>query len=191
MNENLYIWLNGSFIKQELLNINHLTLELNYSNVVFDIIRVYNGKFFKLKEHIKRLLNSAEILLIDHAFSIDNIEKACIALVKRNNIKDGYIKPLIYLSFEQLENIAHVMITCLDNNSLFSDNLNKNKHLNMQISSLVKPSPRLFPYVAKISGLSRLNDMAKKLAIDAGYDDALLLDYRGNVVRTEIPLNAR
>lgn len=179
MNENLYIWLNGDFIKQELLSINHLSLELNHRNAAFDIIHVYNGKFFKLKEHLKRLLHSAEILLIDHVFSLNNIEQACIDLVKRNNIKDGYIKAFIYLSFEGLENITQVMLICLDNKYFFSDNLNK--PLNMQFSSLINPSPRLFPYVAKISGLSRLNDIAKKNATYAGYDDALLLDYRGYV----------
>jgi branched-chain amino acid aminotransferase len=180
MNENFYIWLDGNFIKHGL----NITSELNHKNAVFDSIRVYNGKFFKLKQHIKRLFHSAKVLLMDHAFSIDNIEQACISLVTRNNIKDGYIKPLIYLSFKQLvgvENNVHVMLSCLNNESLFYNDLTKNKPLNIQISSLIKPSPRLFPYTAKVSGLNRLNDMAKKRAIDAGYDDALLLDYRGYV----------
>jgi branched-chain amino acid aminotransferase len=178
----MYLWLNGDFVKQKFVDIDRLTQDLYYKAGAFERVRIYNGKIFKLKEHIEQLVYSANILLMNHAFSIANIEQACIDLVARNNIENGYIKLLIFLDSNystDAENIVQVMIIGWNRIPSYSDDLTKKKSLNIKFSSIVKPPPRSFPYSTQISGLYLLNDIAKKRAINAGYDDALLFDYRG------------
>lgn len=185
MNENSCIWMDGDFVKQDSLNISHLTHGLHYGTGAFEGIRIYNGKAFKLKEHIKRFLHSADVLLMDHVFSATNIEQACVELVERNNIKDGYLRPLVFLGSKSMTigmvNTVHVMLMCWKRQYPYYDNILKKKSLKLQISSLVKPASDSFPYSAKASGLYVLNHVAKKQAINNGYDDALLLDYRGYI----------
>jgi branched-subunit amino acid aminotransferase/4-amino-4-deoxychorismate lyase len=70
---------------------------------------------------------------------------------------------------------------CWERESPYYDNILKKKSLKLQISSLVKPASDYFSYSANASGLYILNHVAKKQAINNGYDDALLLDYRGYI----------
>ncbi len=183
MCENNYIWLDGDFIIKDASKICHLTHALHYGAGAFECIGVLNGKIFKLREHIERLFHSADILLMDVPFFSGHLISACQELIKLNKIKDGYIKPLIFLESGGIAVVAggkaHIMMVCLDSPSPFFATLCEKKSLRLKVSSLAKPVPTLFPYSVKTSGLHILNHVVKKRAINKGYDDALLLDYRG------------
>lgn len=182
---NPYIWLDGKFFLENEVKIGPKTHGLHYGTGAFEGIRVYNGKIFKLKEHIKRLFNSAKILTMHIPFIEDQIIEASIELVKRNHINDGYLRPLIFLGDQRMaigsENITNIMLSCWPRPSLYCKTLLEKKALRLEISSLVRPPAESLPYDAKASGLYVLNHLAKKRAIAQGYDDALMLDYRGYV----------
>lgn len=184
-NQKLYVWLDGKFFHEDEVKIGPKTHGLHYGTGALEGIRVYNGKIFKLKEHIKRLFNSAKILTMHIPFIKDQIMEASIELVKLNNIDDGYLRPLIFLGDQRMaigsENITNIMLSCWLRSTPYYENLLEKKSLSLEISSLVRASPESFPYGAKASGLYILNHVAKRRAIGKGYDDALMLDYRGYV----------
>ena len=98
-----YIWMDGAFLKWQDANIHITSHTLHYGNGVFEGIRAYktqNGlAIFKLKKHIKRLLDSAKITMINVPFSYEEIEKAIIELLEKNEFENNtYIRPIIYYS---------------------------------------------------------------------------------------------
>ena len=180
-----YLWLNGTFIHVNQANISPLTHGLHYGTGAFEGIRVYNGKIFHLEKHIKRLFNSAKILLMDIPFIMEHVVEACLEIVELNYINDGYIRPLIFLGDQQMaigaENEVNIMIACWSRSSIYHKTLVEKESLRLKISSLIRPPAESFPYEAKASGLYILNHLAKKRAIMQDYDDAIMLDYRGHV----------
>lgn len=180
-----HVWFNGKFFPKNEIKIDILTHGLHYGTGAFEGIRFYNGKIFKLEEHIVRLFNSAKILLMDIPFSFENITQACLEIIKLNNLKDGYIRPLIFLDNQSTaigaENKVNVMITCWGRTTPYFSDIKDKKSLRLNISSIIKPSPKSIPYEVKASGLYIINHLAKKRSFNEGYDDCLMLDYRGYI----------
>jgi branched-chain amino acid aminotransferase len=180
-----YIWLDGKFFLEDEVKIGPKTHGLHYGTGAFEGVRVYNGKIFKLEEHINRLFNSAKILSMNIPFIEDQVIEAALEVVKRNDINDGYLRPLIFLGDQRMaigsENITNIMLSCWPRPSPYCKTLLEKKALRLDISSSIRPPAESFPYEAKASGLYILNHLAKKKALAAGYDDALMLDYRGYV----------
>ncbi|MFV9856576.1 MAG: aminotransferase class IV, partial [Rickettsia aeschlimannii] len=97
-----HVWINGDLVPYKFARIHVLTHSLHYSGSVFEGERAYNGKVFKLKEHTARLIKSAEALGLKVPYNIDEIIKAHELVIKQNNIKDAYIRPLIWCGDESL-----------------------------------------------------------------------------------------
>ncbi len=177
-----YVWLDGKILPKAAINIGPLTHGLHYGTGAFEGIRIYNGKIFKLKEHIERLFLSAKTLMMDINFSITEVMQACEQITIQNKVSDGYIRPLIFLGDQRIaigaENNVHLMVACWNRPSPYLKTLIEKKPLRLKISSLVKPAAESFLYSTKASGLYILNHLAKKRAISQGYDDSLMLDYR-------------
>ena len=96
-----YIWIDGGFLKWQDANIHIASHTLHYGNGVFEGIRAYKTKdglaIFRLKKHIKRLLDSAKILMIETPYLYEEIKEAIINLIKKNEFKNNiYIRPIIY-----------------------------------------------------------------------------------------------
>ncbi len=180
--DNIYVWLDGKTLAKAAINIGPLTHGLHYGTGAFEGIRIYNGKIFKLKEHIDRLFLSAKTLMMELNFSIAEVMQACEQIALQNNVSDGYIRPLIFLGDQRIaigaENNVHLMIACWSRPSPYLKTLVEKKPLRLKFSSLVKPAAESFLYSTKASGLYILNHLAKKRAISQGYDDALMLDHR-------------
>lgn len=180
--DNNYIWLDGKILAKTAANISPLTHGLHYGTGAFEGIRIYNGRIFKLKEHIDRLFLSAKILMMAINFSIAEVMEACQQIAIENKVSDGYIRPLIFLGDENIaigaENKVHLMIACWKRSSPYLKTLMEKKALSLKISSFIKPAAESFLYSTKASGLYVLNHIAKKQATSKGYDDALMLDYR-------------
>ena len=96
------IWFNGSYRQWTESNIHVLNHGLHYASCVFEGIRVYEGKIFKLEEHTKRLFNSASILDLDIPYSVEEIIKITLELIKKQNIKNGYIRPVAWRGSEKM-----------------------------------------------------------------------------------------
>jgi branched-chain amino acid aminotransferase len=181
-----YIWLDGKHQKK--IDTELLISDLDYSAGISEIIRVYNGNIFQLELHLKRIIASSEMIMMNINFSIKELMEACLELVESNHIENGYIRLLLFLSDQYTTRNAdegiHVMLTCRNNLTADHVNLTEKKALRLNISSIIKPSPEFQPYHVKANGLYIMHYVAKKHAIEAGYDDSLMFDYHGFVADT-------
>ncbi|MEO0261881.1 MAG: aminotransferase class IV, partial [candidate division WOR-3 bacterium] len=101
-----YIWMNGKLVPWNEAKVHVLTHALHYSSCVFEGIRCYKTKkgpaVFRLKEHIKRLFDSAKIYRMEIPFSLEEIMNACIETIKANELEECYIRPLVYRGYYDL-----------------------------------------------------------------------------------------
>lgn len=90
-----YVYLDGQLVESEKASISVFDHGLLYGDGVFEGIRAYNNKVFKLDEHIDRLYNSAKIIMLEIPISKADFKKAIVLTCKENGIKDGYIRPVV------------------------------------------------------------------------------------------------
>jgi branched-chain amino acid aminotransferase len=90
-----FVYINGKTVEKEKACISVFDHGLLYGDGVFEGIRAYNGRIFKLDEHIERLYNSAKIIMLAIPISRDEFKKAVIGICKSNRITDGYIRPIV------------------------------------------------------------------------------------------------
>ena len=180
-----FIWINGSFEKWDEAKVHVLNHGLHYASCVFEGIRIYNGKIFKLNEHIQRLYKSAEILDLQIPFQLNDICLHVKDVVKKQNVKNGYIRPVVWRGSEMMAISAekastNIAIACWEWPSYFSpDKLLQG--INLSVAEWTRPSPQSAPTDSKAAGLYMICSLSKHKAEKAGFDDALMLDYRGYI----------
>lgn len=180
-----YIWMNGEFIQWRDANLHVLSHALHYASAVFEGERAYDGEIFKLREHTDRLFKSAEILDFEIPYTADEIDAASKELLTKNDIKDGYLRPIAWRGSEQMgvsaqQSKVNVIIAAWEWPAYFSAEA-KMAGLKMQFSNWKRPAPDTAPTDSKAAGLYMICTLSKHKAERAGYDDALMLDYRGYV----------
>jgi len=178
-----FIWMNGKMVPWRDAKVHVLTHGLHYGSCVFEGERVYGGKVFKLREHSERLLKSAELLGFTIPYSLAEIEKATLDIIAKQNITNGYIRPVAWRGSEMMAVSAqqtkiHVAIATWEWPSYFSKEA-RQRGLRLQLSKWVRPGPDMAPTASKAAGLYMICTLSKHAAEDAGFDDALMLDYRG------------
>ncbi len=179
------IWYDGAFIPWVDAKLHVLSHALHYASAVFEGLRAYEGRIFKLAEHTDRLFESARILDIEIPHTPEEINAACQEALVRNNLQDAYIRPIVWRGSEQMGVRArgakvHVAIAAWDWGPYF-DPESKQKGLRLYISKWRRPHPDTAPYKAKAAGLYMICTLSKHAAEDEGYKDALMLDWRGRV----------
>ena len=185
-----YIWMDGKFVNWEDAKTHILTHTLHYGNGVFEGTRAYktdNGlAIFRLRDHTKRLLNSAKITAIKSPYSIEEIEEAQIELLRKNEFNSNvYIRPLIYLGYGVM-GLYHVnapvkvAIAAWEWGSYLGDEGLENG-IRVKISSFIRNSVKSSMGKAKAVANYLNSQMAKLEAVEAGYEEALLLDEEGFV----------
>ena len=92
MNPNMTIYLDGEYVKLADAKISVFDHGLLYGDGIFEGIRVYNGRIFKLEEHIRRFFEGAKAILLDLPLTFDEIVKMIPETCRRNQIHDGYIR---------------------------------------------------------------------------------------------------
>jgi branched-chain amino acid aminotransferase len=180
------IWFDGKMLDWRKANLHLLTHALHYASSVFEGERVYSGNIFKLREHSDRLINSASIMGFKIPYSSDEIDAACIQACEKNNIVDGYVRPIAWRGSEMMGVSAqntkiHLAIAVWAWPSYFSPEA-RDKGISLKTSQWRRPPPDTAPVHAKAAGLYMICTMSKHDAENCGYDDALMLDWRGNVV---------
>ncbi|MBY0462108.1 MAG: branched-chain amino acid aminotransferase [Alphaproteobacteria bacterium] len=178
------IWMDGKLIPWKDAKLHVLTHSLHYGSAVFEGSRAYNGTVFKLKEHNERLHKSAELLGYKIPYSVEILNKATIELLKANHLKDAYIRPVAWYSGDSLSlgapaSKVHVVIAAWVWKSYFQQNGTTNKGLKLMWAPWVRPAPTMAPVAAKAAGLYITGTLSKHQAGQKGFDDALMLDYRG------------
>ncbi len=183
-----YIWMDGDFVEWDEAKVHVLTHTLHYGNGVFEGTRAYktdNGlAIFRLKDHTKRLLNSAKITVIKCPYTLEELERAQIELLRNNDFKSNvYIRPLIYLGYGimglyHVKAPVNVAIAAWEWGSYLGDDGLENG-IRVKISSFTRNSVKSTMGKAKAVANYLNSQMAKYEALEAGYEEALLLDEEG------------
>lgn len=178
-----YIWQNGQIIPWKEATTHILNHGLHYASCVFEGERVYDKKIFKITEHSTRLHQSAEILGFKIPYSVEQLDEAKKEIVAKQNIIDGYVRAFAWRGSEKMaisaqNNTIHVAIACWPWPPYYSDEARK-KGLKLKFAKYRRPDPATAPTAAKAAGLYMICTISKHEAEAAGYNDALMLDYRG------------
>src|SRR3954471_23585483 len=86
------IWLDGKLVPWREANVHVLTHALHYASSVFEGQRAYGGRIFRLTDHSRRLRKSAELLDFELPWSVEEIDAACIEVMKANGLEDAYVR---------------------------------------------------------------------------------------------------
>jgi branched-chain amino acid aminotransferase len=181
-----WIWMNGSFIPWKDATSHIITQGLHYASAVFEGERAYSGKIFKSVEHTKRLFKSANIIGMQIPYTEDEITKAKNDLIKKMNKENCYIRPVVWrgsqiMGLSTMNSDINVAIALWDDWATYFKIEDKTAGLKLITSPWKRPAPDTAPYEAKASGPYIICTMSKQFAENKGYNDALMLDYRGYV----------
>ncbi len=179
------IWFNGDYIKWSNAKVHVLNHGLHYGSCVFEGLRIYEGQIFKLNEHIQRLYKSASILDLEIPYNEKVIIDVCKKITQKQNVKNGYIRPVVWrgsemMAISALEASTNLAIACWEWPSYFSPE-KLLKGIKLTVSKWKRPSPESAPTDSKAAGLYMICSLSKHKAEQAGFDDALMLDYRGYI----------
>ncbi|MBP2313045.1 branched-chain amino acid aminotransferase [Azospirillum soli] len=177
------IWYDGALVPWREANLHVLTHGLHYASCVFEGERVYNGKVFKLTEHSERLAKSAQILGFELPYSVAEIDAATNETVKAMGFADAYVRPVAWRGSEMMGVSAqasriHVAIAVWQWPSYFSPEA-KMAGIKLMWAPWRRPAPDTAPTASKAAGLYMICTLSKHEAERQGYQDALMLDYRG------------
>ncbi len=179
------IWYNGELVPWRGAKVHVLNHGLHYASAVFEGERSYGGKIFKMAEHHDRLLKSAGILGFEIPYSRDMIDAAAMSVLKANNIIDGYVRPVAWRGSEMMAISAqhtkiHLAIAAWEWPAYFTPEA-RMQGIRMKIAEWRRPAPGCAPTDSKAAGLYMICTLSKHKAESEGFNDALMLDYRGQI----------
>ena len=186
--ENKYIWKNGSFERWNDSNVHILSHTLHYGTGVFEGVRAYKTNdgpaIFRLFDHTKRLFDAASKISISIPFSESQLNKAQCETLEKNNLKEGYLRPIVYLGNEGLglrakDLSVNVAIAAWEWPSYMDPEAKENGISVMKSSHKQYENP--LHSGNKIIGTYFSNTMALHEALDNGADEAIMLDKNGYI----------
>ena len=180
-----FIFLDGQLLKWSDAKLHVLSHGLHYASSVFEGERVYKGKVFKEQEHTERLIRSAKTLGFDIPYNAKEINAIRMKVLTANKIDDGYIRPVSWRGSEMMgisaqTNTIHFALAAWKWPSYFSPEA-KLKGIKLNISKWRRPDPLTAPVNTKAAGLYMICTLSKHEAESKGFDDSLMLDYRGYI----------
>ncbi len=184
------IWMDGKFVPWEEANVHILTHSLHYGLAVFEGIRCYHchdGKsaVFRLREHVDRLFDSAQIGDIKIPYSKQKISEACKETMKVNQLREGYIRPIVFIGEGAMgvypgDNPIQVAIITWSWGAYLGEGALE-KGIRVKVSSYTRHHVNVMMTKAKICGNYVNSVLAKREVMKIGYDEALMLDTEGYV----------
>jgi branched-chain amino acid aminotransferase len=182
------IWFDGALVPWRESNVHILTHGLHYASCVFEGERVYSGEVFKLREHSQRLIDSAAALGFEIPYSLEEIERATRDTVAEQGYSDAYVRPVAWRGSEMMgvsaqQSKIHLAIAVWEWPSYFPPEA-RMKGIRLKTSTWRRPSPDTAPVHSKAAGLYMICTLSKHAAEDDGFDDALMMDWRGQVAET-------
>ena len=184
------IWMDGELIPWDEASIHVLTHTLHYGLGVFEGIRCYRcedgrSAVFRLKEHVDRLFDSAHICQIEIPFGKEEISEAILETLRVNGLKEAYIRPVVFIGDGEMGiyvkdyNVKTVIAAWTWGAYLGEEGISKG--IRVKVSSFTRQHVNISMTKAKICGSYVNSIVAKREAVMAGYDEALLLDNEGYV----------
>jgi len=181
----LKIWIEGKLYRWKKADIHVLTHTFHYGGGVFEGIRFYDTSrgpaVFRLKEHIDRLFYSASCLEMKIPYSRKDIDAAIYSVIAKNKLKSGYIRPIAYYGSEHMgihpQGLkVHLAIAAWPWGAYLGT-----EPVKTLISSYIRIHPKSTHADAKICGHYVNSILASMEAVKKGCQEAILLDYKGNV----------
>lgn len=183
------IWMDGELVPWEEARIHVLSHALHYGTGVFEGIRAYDtdrgAAVFRLTDHLRRLLRSAAIYKATIPYSLDQLADAVKLVVRDNGLRSCYVRPIAFHGYGEMgvnlfSTPVQVVIAAWPWGSyLGEDSLSRG--IRLLISSWRRHDPNIVPPGAKATGQYLNSALAKSDAIEAGYDEALMLNPEGQV----------
>lgn len=182
-----YIWINGEFVEWENARVHILTHALHYGSGVFEGIRTYKtvkgAAVFRLTDHIKRLFDSAKMYRMDIPYTIEELVEATKETIRRNKLESCYVRPIAFRGYGEMglypmDCPVDVAVAAWPWGAYLGDEGIKNG-IRVKISSFRRIDPNTLPPSAKATGQYINSILAKLEAKEEGYDEAVLLDFRG------------
>lgn len=191
MNKAKYIWMDGEYTPWDDAKVHVLTHTLHYGNGAIEGTKAYktvDGRcaIFKLNEHTKRLLNSSKMTLMDVPYTLEELNAAQVELLQKNELFDGaYLRPLVYLGYGVMglyhkDCPVNVSISAWEWGAYLGEE-GLRKGIRLKIASMTRTPNTSSMGKAKAVANYLNSQMAKYEAVDAGYDEALLLDDQGYI----------
>lgn len=179
-----WIYLNGEFVKKEDAKVSVYDHGFLYGDGIFEGIRIYNGNIFKCKEHLERLYDSAKSIMLTIPMTIEEMEAALIESVKKNGLRDGYIRLVVSRGYGDLGldprrcREANIIII-VEQLAIYSESDYENGLKIVSVSTRRNIPDALNP---KIKSLNYLNNILVKIQANlAGVGEALMLNAEGYV----------
>jgi branched-chain amino acid aminotransferase len=183
------IWFNGNIIDWKDANLHVLSHVVHYGSSVFEGIRCYNTKkgpaVFRLREHVQRLINSGKIYRMDIPYSVDDLSQAIVDIIKINELKQCYIRPIAFRGYGELGvypmncPVETVIAAWPWGKYLGEEAIEKG--VEVGVSSWRRMAPDTMPNMAKAGSNYMNSQLAKMESIINGYDEGIMLDYHGMV----------
>jgi branched-chain amino acid aminotransferase len=183
------IWMNGRWVPWDEAKIHVLSHVAHYASGVWEGIRAYGGKrgtaIFRLEDHMERLMFSARVYRMDPSYTREQLGQVCLETVARNDLKDCYIRPIIYRGYENLGINPYgcpvdVAVAAFPWGGYLGDDALA-KGVPVKVSSWTRIAPNTLPAMVKASANYMNSQLMKMEALVDGYTEALALDSNGFV----------
>lgn len=177
------IWMNGAFVPWREANVHVLTHGLHYASAVFEGERAYDGVVFKSAEHSARLHKSARIMGFQVPYAVEELDRVKAEVVEKSGLASAYLRMIAWRGSEKMgvaaqNNRINVACAAWHWGDYFAD---KMKGIRLMIAPWRRPAPDTAPTEAKAAGLYMICTLSKHAAEAAGFQDALMMDWRGQV----------
>jgi branched-chain amino acid aminotransferase len=183
------IWMDGKLVEWSDAKIHVLTHTLHYGTGVFEGVRAYETSdgpaIFRLEDHTNRLFESAKLIGMKIPYDKKELNDAQSKVVKINNLKNAYIRPMCFYGSEGMglraDNLkVHAIIAAWDWGSYLGDDKILNG-IKVKVTNFPKRCEKSMLHKAKASGNYLYSMLALKDALNSGFDEALILDVDDNV----------
>lgn len=178
------IYLNGKFVPEEQATVSVFDHGFLYGDGVFEGIRAYDGRVFRLEDHVKRLFDSAQAIMLNIPLTEDEMCQAILETLKKNNLRDAYIRPIVSRGYGDLGLDPNkcpkpsVIIIAVEWGAMYGDLYEVG--LTAVSVSVRRNSPDSLP--PNIKSLNYLNNILAKIEANIkGGNEAIILDSRGLV----------
>lgn len=184
------IWRNGKFIRWDEAQIHVLSHVVSYGSAVFEGIRCYETAagpaVFRLREHVRRLIDSARIYRMDtFRFSAEELADAILELVAVNNMRSCYVRPIVLRGYGDvnvygLKNPVDVYIACWEWGKYLGDEA-LISGTDVCVSSWTRIAPNTLPSLSKAAANYMNSQLIRMEAVANGYSEGIALDATGNI----------
>lgn len=189
LDESGKIWFDGQFIPWQNATVHVMSHALHYGTSVFEGLRCYDtpkgSVIFRLKDHVRRLFDSAKIYRIDIPFAAEAIFDACVEIIRQNQMKSAYLRPLVFRGYgavgvDSEGSQTHVMVAALNWGKYLGPEA-LTQGVDVCISSWNRIGGNSMPAMAKAASNYMNSQLIRLEAKINGYTEGIGLDHCGNI----------